>query len=130
MIPDEAAGYSSQSDCAGFGNYGTQQVKQLQDQGADIGYVLPEGGAAWMDCWTTIVRAPQIARWLKSWINHTLEASVSNVLEQASGPAQYRDRNQTTSRDDKPSGATGRGCRARRACSSGSIRSGRRWENF
>ena len=35
-----------------FANYGSQQFKQLQAAGLDVGYAIPEEGAlAWLDCW-------------------------------------------------------------------------------
>jgi putative spermidine/putrescine transport system substrate-binding protein len=70
-----------------FANFGSQQVKQLQQAGADIGYVIPrEGALAWLDCWavTKGVRNKKLA---EAWINYTLEKPVSAALTQRQGLA-------------------------------------------
>lgn len=68
-----------------FANYGSQQVKQLQQAGADIGYVIPrEGALAWLDCWTVSkgARNQQLA---EAWINYTLEPQMSRALTERQG---------------------------------------------
>lgn len=68
-----------------FANYGTQQVKQLIDEGADIGYTLPkEGALAWLDCWVTLrdTRVPILAH---AWINYMLEPAISRALIERQG---------------------------------------------
>lgn len=70
-----------------FANYGTQQVRALQDAGADIGYVIPsEGALAWLDCWALSkgVRNRALAQ---QWINYTLEREVSERLSKVHGLA-------------------------------------------
>lgn len=63
-----------------YANYGRQQLKQLQDAGADVGYVIPkEGALAWLDCWA-ISRGAKNPALAASWINFTLEPRVSKEL--------------------------------------------------
>lgn len=70
-----------------FANYGTQQVKMLRDEGADIGYVTPkEGALAWLDCWA-VTRAARNTRLAEAWINYTLEKPVSSALTDRQGLA-------------------------------------------
>jgi len=70
-----------------FANYGSQQLKLLRDAGADVGYVIPrEGALAWLDCWA-ITRGVKNQRLAESWINYTLEASVSGELTRRQGLA-------------------------------------------
>lgn len=84
--PEEAVELYKENEIAlVFGNYGDQQVKQLQAIGADIGYVLPEEGAlAWLDCWsiTSGVKNKKLA---EAWIDFTLEKSVSGALTERQG---------------------------------------------
>nr|WP_316642611.1 extracellular solute-binding protein [uncultured Roseateles sp.] len=82
-----------------FANYGTQQVRALQDAGADIGYVIPrEGALAWLDCWALSrgARNPALAQ---QWINYTLEREVSERLSKVHGLA-----NTVTPFADSPAG--------------------------
>lgn len=82
-----------------FANYGTQQVRALQDAGADIGYVIPsEGALAWLDCWALSKGARNPALALQ-WINYTLEREVSERLSKVHGLA-----NTVTPFADSPSG--------------------------
>jgi putative spermidine/putrescine transport system substrate-binding protein len=68
-----------------FGNYGMQQLKQLQDAGADMGFVIPkEGALAWLDCWSVLKGAKNKAL-AEAWINYTLEKAVSDVLTARQG---------------------------------------------
>lgn len=79
--PEEAVDLYLNNDVAlVFGNYGTQQVKQLLAAGADIGYSVPnEGALAWLDCWS--ISAGVNNRGLaEAWINYTLETTVSEAL--------------------------------------------------
>src|SRR5674476_1460763 len=70
-----------------FANYGSQQLKQLRDAGADVGYVIPrEGALARLDCWA-ITRGVKNQRLAESWINYTLEPSVSEELTRRQGLA-------------------------------------------
>ncbi len=63
-----------------FANYGSQQVKALENAGADIGYVIPkEGALAWLDCWV-INRQSKQRKLAETWINYTLESPVSKAL--------------------------------------------------
>jgi putative spermidine/putrescine transport system substrate-binding protein len=85
---EEAAKWFKQYDVAiVFANYGTQQVKALRDDGADIGYVIPrEGALAWLDCWA-ISRGVQDRKLAERWIDFMLEKSVSEHLTAAHGLA-------------------------------------------
>jgi len=70
-----------------FANYGAQQVKMLRDAGADIAYVIPkEGALAWLDCWA-VTRGARNKRLAESWIDYTLEKSVSTALTDRQGLA-------------------------------------------
>lgn len=68
-----------------FANYGTQQLKLLQQAGVDAGYVIPrEGALAWLDVWavTRGARNPALA---KAWIDFTLSPEVSGALSRRHG---------------------------------------------
>lgn len=68
-----------------FANYGSQQVKQLQDAGADIGYVIPsEGALAWLDCWSILHETP-LPEKAHAWIDFMLEPPVSRALVERQG---------------------------------------------
>ncbi|HSC84478.1 MAG TPA: extracellular solute-binding protein, partial [Pseudomonas sp.] len=85
-LPEEAARLFREHRVALlFANYGRQQLKQLQDEGADVGYAIPrEGALAWLDCWAISrgARDPQLAA---AWINYSLEPQVSHALTQRQG---------------------------------------------
>ncbi|MBC9249320.1 spermidine/putrescine ABC transporter substrate-binding protein [Pseudomonas alcaligenes] len=85
-LPEEAANLFRKHKVALlFANYGRQQLKQLQDEGADVGYVIPrEGALAWLDCWAISrgARDPQLAA---AWIDFTLEPRISHTLTQRQG---------------------------------------------
>jgi len=85
-LPEEAAElFREHSVALLFANYGRQQLKQLQDAGADVGYVIPrEGALAWLDCWAISrnARDPVLA---EAWINFTLEPHVSRALSERQG---------------------------------------------
>jgi putative spermidine/putrescine transport system substrate-binding protein len=85
-LPEEAAElFRDHSVALLFANYGNQQLKQLRDAGADVGYVIPrEGALAWLDCWA-ITRGAKNKRLAESWINFMLEASVSDALTRRQG---------------------------------------------
>ena len=87
-LPEEATQlFREQSAALLFANYGSQQVKQLRDSGADIGYVVPrEGALAWLDCWA-ISRGAHDKALAEAWINYTLEPAVSRALTQRHGLA-------------------------------------------
>ncbi|WP_406609798.1 extracellular solute-binding protein [Agarivorans sp. JK6] len=86
--PEEASEFYNQESVAlVFANYGAQQLKQLQDAGADIGYVIPQEGAlAWLDCWamSSGVKNQDLAH---KWIDFTLEPWVSQLLTERQGLA-------------------------------------------
>lgn len=68
-------------------NYGQQQLKQFQDAGLDVGYVVPrEGALAWLDCWAISRRSTQVAL-ATQWINYMLEPQVSRELTRRQGLA-------------------------------------------
>lgn len=80
-LPEEAAElFRSHSVALIFANYGRQQLKQLREAGADVGYVVPkEGALAWLDCWAISkgARDPALAA---AWINYMLEPDVSRAI--------------------------------------------------
>ncbi|MBP8184929.1 MAG: extracellular solute-binding protein [Pseudomonas sp.] len=68
-----------------YANYGRQQLKLLQDAGADVGYIIPsEGALSWLDCWA-ISRAAKNPRLAENWINFTLEPRISQELSRRQG---------------------------------------------
>lgn len=70
-----------------FANYGTQQVQQLRNAGADIGYAIPkEGALAWLDCWT-VTRGARDKALAEAWIDHMLDKAASQALVQRQGLA-------------------------------------------
>ncbi|UUY10254.1 extracellular solute-binding protein [Pseudomonas sp. J452] len=85
-LPEEAADlFREHSVALLFANYGRQQLKQLQDAGADVGYAIPrEGALAWLDCWA-ISRGAQDVALAEAWINFSLEAHVSRALTERQG---------------------------------------------
>lgn len=84
--PDEVVDWFKKAPIAlVFANYGSQQVKQLQDAGANIGYVIPQEGAlAWLDCWGIIHGTP-VDSLAHAWINYMLEPQISKALEDRQG---------------------------------------------
>ena len=85
-LPEEAASLFEEHRIALlWANYGRQQLKQLRDAGADVGYVIPrEGALAWLDCWA-ITRNARNKRLAEGWINYMLEAGPSEVLTRRHG---------------------------------------------
>lgn len=70
-----------------FANYGMQQVTQLRQAGADVGYVIPDEGAiAWLDCWamTRTASNPELAL---AWIDYMLEPRIGKLLSERQGLA-------------------------------------------
>lgn len=68
-------------------NYGQQQLKQFQDAGLDVGYVVPrEGALSWLDCWAISSRSTQVAL-ATQWINYMLEPQVNRELTHRQGLA-------------------------------------------
>lgn len=68
-----------------YANYGRQQLKMLQDAGADVGYIIPrEGALSWLDCWA-ISRSTKNSLLAEQWINFTLEPRVSQELSRRQG---------------------------------------------
>ncbi len=66
-----------------FANFGTQQLKALEDVGADVGYSLPDDGTlAWLDCWAVGTKASSQA---EAWINFALEQENSQRLTRVHG---------------------------------------------
>ncbi len=87
-LPEDSVTLFKQNEIALiYANYGRQQLKLLQDTGADIAYVIPrEGALAWLDCWA--ISSGAASRELaERWINYTLEPQVSNALTERQGLA-------------------------------------------
>lgn len=87
-LPEEAAELFREHRVAVmFANYGSQQVQQLRNAGADIGYVLPrEGAFAWLDCWS-ITRGARNRVLAEAWIDHMLGSAASKALTGRQGLA-------------------------------------------
>ncbi|MGY5451555.1 extracellular solute-binding protein [Agarivorans sp. MS3-6] len=100
--PEEALDYFNQESVAlVFANYGAQQLKKLEDAGANIGYVIPEEGAlAWLDCWV-LSSGLQNRELAHQWINFTLEKSVSQLLTERQGLANTIVQDQRSVAEDK-----------------------------
>ena len=86
--PEEVVDLFLRHDVAlAYGNYGTQQLKQLADAGIDAGYVIPrEGALAWLDCWA-MTRGARDPRLVAAWIDYMLEDHVSQALTLRQGLA-------------------------------------------
>lgn len=86
--PQEAVKLFTENDVALiYANYGSQQLKALRDAGVDVGYVIPQEGAlAWLDCWS-VTRGARNRKLAESWINYTLERSISERLPKQHGLA-------------------------------------------
>ena len=87
-LPEESVSlFREQKIALLYANYGRQQLKLLQDAGADVGYVIPkEGALAWLDCWA-ISRGAKNLQLAQHWINFTLEPRVSRELSRRQGLA-------------------------------------------
>ena len=84
--PEEATELFMQNRAALlYANFGSQQVTQLRQAGADIGYAIPrEGALAWLDCWS-LTRGAKNRKLAEIWINYTLEPAVSGALTKRQG---------------------------------------------
>jgi len=87
-LPEESVSLFTQNKVALlYANYGRQQLKLLQDAGADVGYVIPrEGALAWLDCWA-ISRTTKNRNLAEKWINYTLEPQFSESFTARHGLA-------------------------------------------
>jgi putative spermidine/putrescine transport system substrate-binding protein len=85
-LPEESVSLFTQNPVALlYANYGRQQLKLLEDAGADVGYVIPlEGALAWLDCWA-ITRTTPNRDLAEQWINYSLEPHVSGALTKRHG---------------------------------------------
>lgn len=84
-----------------YANYGRQQLKLLQDAGADVGYIIPsEGALSWLDCWA-VSRAAKNPQLAEQWINFTLEPRVSQELSRRQGLSNTLEGNIENSNTDK-----------------------------
>lgn len=85
-LPEEAVALFREHKVALlYANYGRQQLKQLRDAGADVGYVIPrEGALAWLDCWA-ISRGARNVALAEAWIDYSLEAPMSRALTERQG---------------------------------------------
>jgi putative spermidine/putrescine transport system substrate-binding protein len=85
-LPEEAVSLFREHQVALlFANYGRQQLKQLRDAGADVGYVIPrEGALAWLDCWA-ISRGARDLALAEAWIDFSLEPPMSHALVERQG---------------------------------------------
>ena len=97
-LPEESVELFTQNKVALlYANYGQQQLKMLQDAGADVGYVIPrEGALAWLDCWA-ISRTSRNRNLAEKWINYSLEPQVSQALTERQGLANTLSPSATTS---------------------------------
>ncbi len=86
LQPDESVELFKRGQAAlMFANYGSQQVKLLQQAGLDVGYAIPQEGAlAWLDCWVVTQGARNTAL-AHRWINYMLEATPGAVLVSRQG---------------------------------------------
>lgn len=87
-LPEEATGLFLRHKAALlFANYGMQQVTQLRQAGADVGYVIPDEGAiAWLDCWA-MTRTATNRELALAWIDYMLEPRVGRLLSERQGLA-------------------------------------------
>lgn len=96
-LPEEAAElFRSHHVALLLANYGRQQLKQLQDGGADVGYVIPrEGALAWLDCWA-VTRGARDTHLANRWIDYMLEPDTSRALTIRQGLSNTLEDNSTT----------------------------------
>lgn len=101
-LPEESVALFKRHNVAVlFANYGQQQLKQLRDSGADVGYVVPrEGALAWLDCWA-VTRGARNKLLAERWINYMLEPKVSAELTRRQGLANTLDPAANTLETDK-----------------------------
>ena len=87
QLEDSVTWFQSRKAALLFANYGSQQFKQLQAAGLDVGYAIPkEGALAWLDCWVITTGAKDTAL-AEAWINYTLEDGPGRVLLERQGLA-------------------------------------------
>jgi putative spermidine/putrescine transport system substrate-binding protein len=87
QLDDSVQWFQSRKAALLFANYGSQQFKQLQAAGLDVGYAIPkEGALAWLDCWV-ITRGAKDMALAEAWINYTLEDGPGKVLLDRQGLA-------------------------------------------
>lgn len=87
QLDDSVHWFQSRKAALLFANYGSQQFKQLQAAGLDVGYAIPkEGALAWLDCWV-ITRSAKNLALAEAWINYTLEDGPGKVLLDRQGLA-------------------------------------------
>lgn len=80
QLEDSITQFQSRKAALMFANYGSQQFKQLQTAGANVGYIVPQEGAlAWLDCWV-ITRGARDRALAHAWINYMLEDQPGQVL--------------------------------------------------
>lgn len=101
-LPEESVELFRQHSAALlFANYGRQQLKQLRDAGADVGYVIPkEGALAWLDCWA-VTRGVKNRKLAESWINFMLDKKVSRELTLRQGLSNTIEADIDTAESDK-----------------------------
>ena len=84
-----------------FANYGSQQLKLLQQAGLDVGYAIPkEGALAWLDCWV-ITRNSNNSALALAWINYFLEPEPGNALITRQGLANTTTESGSVGSNDK-----------------------------
>lgn len=85
-LPEEAAElFREHQAVLLWANYGRQQLKQLRDAGANVGYAIPrEGALAWLDCWA-ISRGARDLELAEAWIDFSLEPPMSRALVERQG---------------------------------------------
>jgi len=85
-LPEEAVSLFREHQVALlWANYGRQQLKQLRDAGAEVGYAIPrEGALAWLDCWA-ISRGARDPALAAAWIDFSLEPAMSRALVERQG---------------------------------------------
>lgn len=87
QLDDSVQWFQSRKAALLFSNYGSQQLKQLQAAGLDVGYAIPQEGAlAWLDCWV-VTRGAKDTALAEAWINYTLEAVPGQILQDRQGLA-------------------------------------------
>lgn len=100
--PEEATVLFNENNIALlFANYGSQQVKMLQEAEANIGYVIPkEGALAWLDCWS-VTHDAKNKKLAEDWINFVLEKKVSHALSVRQGLANTLEEPEGLTESDK-----------------------------
>lgn len=101
-LPEESVAlFMSRGVAVLWANYGRQQLKLLQEAGADVGYVIPrEGALAWLDCWA-VTRGASNPTLAEQWINFMLEPQVSAALSRRQGLSNTLEAESSTRTTDK-----------------------------